>query len=86
MEKVEKISFETEEGLVDFYVLDETRINNCNYILVADSMDDEAEAMILKDISTQEDTEAIYEPVEDDVELNAVAGVFAESMGDITFE
>lgn len=83
---MEKIAFETEEGTAQFYVLDETRINNTNYILVADSMEDEAEAMILKDVSTQEDTEAVYVPVEDDTELNAVAGVFAESLGDVTFE
>lgn len=83
---MEKISFETDEGVVEFYVLDETRISNVNYLLVADSMEDEAEALILKDISTPEDTEAVYVPVEDDVELNAVAGVFSESMGDIDFE
>lgn len=83
---MEKIAFETEEGTVEFFVLDETRISNCNYILVADSLDDEAEAMILKDVSAQTDAEAVYVPVEDDTELNAVAGVFAESMGDVTFE
>lgn len=83
---MEKIAFETDDGVVEFFVLDETRISNCNYILVADSMDDEAQALILKDISTPEDKEAVYVPVEDDVELNAVANVFAESMGDVTFE
>lgn len=83
---MEKIIFETEDGAVEFYVLDETKINNTNYILVADSMEDEAEAMILKDVSTQEDSEAVYVPVEDDTELDAVAGVFAESLGDVTFE
>lgn len=84
--KMEKISFHTEDGDVELYVLDETRISNTNYILVADSLDDEAEAMILKDVSGEEDAEAVYEPVEDDTELNAVAGVFAESLGDVTFE
>lgn len=83
---MEKITFETEEGAVEFFVLDETRISNCNYLLVADSMEDEAEAMILKDVSKPEDKEAVYVPVEDEVELNAVANVFAESMGDVTFE
>lgn len=83
---MDKISFETEEGTVEFYILDETRISNCNYLLVADSLEDEAEAMILKDISTPEDTEAVYVPVEDDVELNAVAGVFSETLGDVDFE
>jgi hypothetical protein len=42
--------------------------------------------MILKDISKESDTEAVYVPVEDEVELDAVAGVFAESLGDIDFE
>lgn len=83
---MEKIVFETENGKEEFFVLEETRINNCNYLLVADSMDDEAEALILKDISAAEESEAVYVPVEDDVELDAVAGVFAEAMGDVTFE
>lgn len=83
---MEKIKFETDEGTEEFYVIDETRISNRNYILVSDSLEDEAEAMILKDISTQSDTEAIYVPVEDEVEQSAVASVFAESLGDIDIE
>ena len=83
---MEKIRFETDNGAEEFYVIDETRISNRNYILVSDSLEDEAEAMILKDISTESDTEAVYVPVEDEVELNAVAGVFAESLGDIDLE
>lgn len=83
---MEKIAFDTDNGTEEFYVLDEAKINNCNYILVADSLDDEAEALILKDISAPTDTEAVYVPVEDDVEINAIAGVFAESLGDVTFE
>ena len=84
--EMDKIVFETEEGTEEFYVLEETRINNCNYLLVADSMDDEAQALILKDVSAPEDTEAVYVPVEDDIELDALAGVFAEAMGDVSFE
>ncbi len=83
---MEKIKFMTDDGECEFYVIDETRISNCNYILVSDSLEDEAEAMILKDVSKESDTEAVYVPVEDDVELDAVAGVFAESLGDIDFE
>ena len=73
---MEKIKFETDDGVCEFYVIDETRISNRNYILVSDSLEDEAEAMILKDVSAESDSEAVYVPVEDDVELNAVAGVF----------
>ncbi len=83
---MEKIKFETDDGVCEFYVIDETRISNRNYILVSDSLEDEAEAMILKDVSAQSDSEAVYVPVEDEVELNAVAGVFAESLGDIDIE
>jgi hypothetical protein len=83
---MEKLKFETDEGVQEFYVIDETRISNRNYILVADSLDDESEAMILKDISAETDAEAVYVPVEDEVELSAVAGVFSESLGDIDLE
>ena len=83
---MEKIAFETDDGVCEFYVIDETRISGKNYILVSESLEDESEAMILKDISADSDTEAVYVPVEDDVELDAVAGVFAENLGDIDIE
>ena len=83
---MDKISFETDNGVEEFYVIDETRISNRNYLLVADSLDDGAEAMILKDISDQSEAEAVYVPVEDETEIEAVAGVFTESLGDIDFE
>lgn len=83
---MEKISFNTDDGVCEFYVLDETRISNCNYLLVADSLEDEAEALILKDISKESDAEAVYVPVDDSVEQKAVAAVFEESLGDIDIE
>ena len=83
---MEKIKFDTDEGTLEFYVIDETRISGRNYILVSESLDDEAEAMILKDTSAESDAEAVYVPVEDEVELSAVASVFAESLGDIDLE
>ncbi len=83
---MEKIRFDTDDGQQEFYVIDETRISNRNYILVADSLEDGADAMILKDVSAETDTEAVYVPVEDETELGAVADVFTESLGDIDFE
>ena len=83
---MEKISFTTDDGPCEFYVIDETRISNHNYILVSDSLEDEAEAMILKDVSADSDPEACYVPVEDETELAAIADVFAESLGDIDIE
>ncbi len=83
---MEKIKFETDNGVEEFYVIDETRISGRNYILVSDSLEDEAEAMILRDDSSETDTEAVYVPVEDEAELDALASVFAESLGDIYIE
>ena len=64
---MEKITFVTDDGgKEEFYVEEQTRINGVNYILVSDSKDDEANAYILKDISTDTDAEAEYVMVEDD--------------------
>ncbi len=81
--KPEKIIFETDEGPSEWYVLDQTRINGCNYILVADKITGDAECMILKDTAPDESKESVYEEIEDDNELDIVAGMFEESLGDI---
>ena len=85
---MEKIQFVTDDNeVVDFYILEETRINGINHILVTDSEDDEeAEAYILKDTSSEESIEASYEFVEDDNELSAVGKVFEELLEDIDLE
>lgn len=44
-EKPEKITFYTDTEEVEFYVIEQTCINGVNYILVAESMEDEAEAL-----------------------------------------
>lgn len=76
---------------VGFYVLEQTRINGRNYLLVTESddeddEDDESEAFILKDLSESGEEEAVYEIVEEDEELEAVSGVFAELLEDIDLE
>ena len=50
---MEKIRFELadSEESVDFFVLEQTRINGTNYILVTDSEEEDGEALILKDLS-----------------------------------
>lgn len=83
-EKPEKIVFYTDTDEVEFYVIEQTRINDVNYILVADSMDDEAEALILKETVNEEDAEdVIYSEIEDDGELEAISRVFSEILDDI---
>ncbi len=81
---MEKIIFQLEDNTeVAFYVLEQTKVNGNTYILVTDSDDDDAECLILKDTSAQEDVESLYEIVEDDVELTAVLKVFEELLEDV---
>ncbi len=82
---MEKISFTQKETgeTVDFYVLEETRLNGTDYILVTDSMEDDGEALILKDLSADGDSEALYEIVEDEQELSGVMGIFGQLLEDV---
>lgn len=85
MEKI-TFTFEDTKEEVDFYVLEQTKVNGNTYILVTDSEEEEAECLILKDTSAAEDKESLYEIVEDDVELSAVLKVFEELLEDIDIE
>jgi hypothetical protein len=81
---VDKIIFKPEnEEPVEFYVLEQTKIGGCQYILVTEQEEGDSDALILKDISAPEEPEAIYEIVEDDTELSAVAAVFENILEDI---
>ena len=87
---MEKLTFVTEDQeSVDFYIIEETRVNGINYLLVTESEDEEdeeAEAYILKDTSKAEDTVAVYEFVESEEELDAVSRIFAELLEDMDLE
>ena len=74
MEKIKFMSEEMQE--TDFYVLEQTKVNGVSYILVTDSEEDDAECLILKDTSAEEDKESVYEIVEDATELGAVLNIF----------
>lgn len=84
----EKLTFTYEENgeQVEFYVLEQTRVNGENYILVADSMEDDAQCLILKDTSAPEDTDSVYEIVENDAELQGLLGIFEELLEDVDIE
>ena len=71
---MEKLTFVTEDQeSVDFYIIEETRVNGINYLLVTESED-------------AEDTEAVYEFVESEEELDAVSRIFAELLEDMDLE
>jgi hypothetical protein len=84
---MEKITFRPEgEEEVLFYVLEQTRIGGHNYILVTDVEEGDGEAYIMKDMSADGDEESVYDMVEDDAELEAVAEVFEKMLEDVTLE
>lgn len=84
---MEKITFQS-DGMeeAEFFVLEQTKLNGTSYILVTDSEEGDAECLILRDRSEAEDTDSIYEIVEDDTELSAVSKVFEELLEDIEIE
>ena len=85
MEKVKFIDPDTMESL-EFYVLEQTRINNVDYLLVTVDEDGDTDAFVLKDLSKETDEEAVYQIVEDEQELEAIAKVFSEMLEDVDIE
>lgn len=81
MEKI-KFTLDTQES-VEFYVLEQTRLSGNQYILVTDAEEGDGDAIILKEISLKSADEKIYEIVEEDTELSAVAAVFETLLEDI---
>ncbi len=80
---METIQITSEDGeQIQFYVVEQTRVNGKDYILVTETEDEEAEAYILKDVSSDKEAEAVYEFVEEEDELNALAAVFSELVDD----
>lgn len=81
------ITLRTDDGEeVSFYVLEETKINGENYLLVSDSQEEDGDCYLLKDKSKPEDTEAAYEFVEEDGELDYLSRIFSELMADLDVE
>ena len=85
---MEKVKFMSagEERAEEFYVLEQTMIGGISYLLVTDKEEGDGEAWILKDLSKDGETEALYEMVEDEVELEAVGRIFAEMLEDVDLE
>lgn len=81
---MEKITFTPEgDDPIDFYILETTRLGGVDYILVTEEPEGDGEALILKDLSDEKSEEAIYEIVDNDDELSAVAQVFENILEDV---
>ena len=85
-ERTDSIIFENEEGEeVSFFVIEQTMLAGVNYLLVAESGEDEAEAYILREIE-EEDGQTVYEMVEEEEELEALSKIFSELLDDVEIE
>ena len=84
---MEKVKFMLDEKeSVEFFVLEQTKLSGNQYLLVSDVEEGDGNALILKEIATgEEKKENVYEVVEDDMELGAVAVVFESLLEDIEF-
>ncbi|NLL00074.1 MAG: DUF1292 domain-containing protein [Clostridiales bacterium] len=82
--KPDEITFLTDDNEeVVFQVIEQTRLGGVNYLLVSTTDREENEALILKDISKDTDLEAIYDIVDDDMELAMASEIFNELIDDI---
>ena len=89
--EIKTVPFTTEDGqVVDMYVLEETTLQGIHYILVTEDLDDESEeafvTIMKEETRDQEDEYTVYDVVENEEELQAVAKVFAELMEDVDFQ
>lgn len=82
MEKI-TFTFEDTNETVDFFVLEQTKLNGATYLLVVDNESDDAECLILKETESGNEQDNLYDIVEDDNELTAVSKVFEELLEDV---
>ena len=84
---MEKLIFSPDgETQFEVYVLEKTTIGGVDYYLTTESEDGDCECVILKDLSDKEDSEAVFEEVADENELEAVAKIFESILDDITID
>lgn len=69
---------------VTLYILEETRLNGCSYILAVDSeeADEDGACYLLKDVSGADATEAVYEFVENEEEAGYMLEIFQTILED----
>ncbi len=84
MERIEFFDSETNET-DSFFVLAETTLNQQVYLLVTEEEEGDSEALILKQITFDDESEEIaYEILEDEEEMEAISKIFMEILDDDT--
>lgn len=93
MKKYESIPFLTDDGLeIEFCIIEQTKINGVNYLLVSDNLEESAEkdeetlVYIMKESAEEQDGMKTYEMVEDEAELTSVFKIFEQLIEDMDLE
>ncbi len=82
----DQIAFITEDGeTIKLFVIEQTMLSGVNYLLVAESQAEEAEAFIMRELEDR-DGQCTYEFVEDNRELDALSKIFMELLDDVEIE
>lgn len=72
---------------VSLFVIEETELSKEKYLLVAESEDDDSDAMILHEVSVDEASgDVSYEVVTDDTLLQSLGKVFSELLSETEVE
>lgn len=87
-EKQQMITFQTDEGELELYVLEQTKLFGMNYILLTDDVaGEDGSFYVFKEEPDEEDEDMVtYSEIEDENELKAVIKVFDELLEDIDLE
>ena len=82
---MDKIVFQAPQNgeSIEFYVVEQTRINGTNYLLVTDEEEGDCDAYILKEVSQEENDDITYELVESEEELEYMSRIFGEILEEV---
>jgi hypothetical protein len=77
-----KIMLTADDGSEEaFFVLEKADIAGISYLLVADSLEDDADALVLKE--TAKEDVVTYDVVDDENELKIISNYFEELLEDV---
>ena len=79
---MDKIKIDTETGIIELCILEQTVVGGKNYYLATEDEEGDSDAYILRDDSETEDEEAVLVFVEDESELKAIGDIFASLLDD----
>ncbi|XME02780.1 DUF1292 domain-containing protein [Lachnospiraceae bacterium C1.1] len=85
---MEKLTFTSDDGeAIEYFVLGEQTIKGTDYLLVTERNEGDTDALILKRIPDENDSDMyVYENVNDEDELSIAMEAFSRLLEDIEFE